>query len=147
MAADIFRDNLPEDLEHAAHEFLPIVEVLALQRVSQSVRERIVRSLSKYAWDVVHQADTDKEAHIWLKHVCEAKLNIRSIHVVRMFLVSCSPFGIIHNYCPSGLFSRGGGLEIFKKWPDISILTAFSFEREWEAYKNLKNHVSDGRWL
>ena len=36
-------------------------------------------------------------------------------------------WGIVHNSCPSGhFFEGGGGLEIFKKRSDISILIPFS---------------------
>ena len=48
MAGALFRALLPEDLEHAVHELLPITEALVLQRVT----------------------------HMWLSRLCDANVSV-----------------------------------------------------------------------
>ena len=100
MACNVFRETLPEDLEHASHQFLLISEVFTLQGVSQRTRRRIRRSFPRHPWHAVHLSRVGAtylrtpRIDTWLMQLRDTKVNLRSIRTVRTSgdeLVESSP--------------------------------------------------------
>ena len=93
MAGEIFsgHHHLPDVIEYRIHQHLRIHEVFAtVLRLSKAARQRVRRSFPKYPWDVEHKDPYDvhkgREAHVWLQHLCKARVNIRKLTFVRDFV-------------------------------------------------------------
>ena len=79
--------RLPSSGEHTCHEFLPIGAVCALQCVSHAWRTRIgVAVRESFRWDVRHRDGVDAPALEWLVGICNARVNVCMLHLVRTFL-------------------------------------------------------------
>ena len=91
--------RLPPAVEHACHEYLPIGAVCALQCVSRAWRARIgVAVRERFRWDIRHREGVDAPAHEWLVGVCDARVNIRTLRLVRAFLWATASDAIIVCY-------------------------------------------------
>ena len=76
--------RLPPEVEHACHEYLPIGTVCALQCLSRAWRARIgVAVRERFRWDIRHREGIDAHALEWLEGVCCARVNIRTLSLVR----------------------------------------------------------------
>ena len=79
--------RLPAALEHECHVFLPIEAVCVLQCVSRGWRTRIgVAVRERFRWDIRYREGVDAPAHKWLDGVCKARVNVRTLHLVRTLL-------------------------------------------------------------
>ena len=85
--------RLPAELEHACHEYLPIEVVCALQCVSRAWRTRIGGAVrERFRWEIRHLDGVDAPVEDWLVGVCDARVNVRTLHLVRTLLLLCAQF-------------------------------------------------------
>ena len=75
--------RLPGALEYACLEYLSIGAVCALQCVSGAWRTRIgVAVRERFRWDIRYRDGVDAPVERWLPGVCEARVNVRALHLV-----------------------------------------------------------------
>ena len=80
--------RLPAALEHACLKYLPIGAVCALQCVSSAWQTRIGVALrERFRWDIRHRDGVDAPVEDWLVGVCDARVNVRKLHLVRNLLL------------------------------------------------------------
>ena len=75
--------TLPCDIEHKVLDFLRISEVCTMQTVAKPVRDRISSMLTKMPWDVTYRKESDGRLFEWLRNLCESRVKIRAVNVVR----------------------------------------------------------------
>ena len=96
--------RLPAALEHACLEYLPIGAVCALQCVSSAWQTHIGVALrARFRWDIRQRDGVDAPVEDWLVGVCDARVNVRKLHLVRTLRLLLSAMGLQFNHPRPGI--------------------------------------------
>ena len=85
-------DLLPTGVEHAVHEFVPILEVCSLRRVSKLWRSRVDKALRLMPWDLTNFEDMDEDrARECLERLFEMGVRVRSLVLKKVCVFVTTP--------------------------------------------------------